>query len=408
MSSTHGLKGKVREMVTRMDALRQDSESPRNLNLRQFMAENYTDLNQAPLTPEHLFAELGIEPQRTKVKDVMKDEDTRYLMAEIVRNGVRRGTGEVQREQLAAIRAAVASFAPITSEASGGQRFVSPEVFTDPVMRGAVQSTFYPDLVIREENVAAPQVIVPQINLADARLKESGEAATIEEGSISYGTKTVKLRKKARAIKITYEAIQFSTLSLAQLFFEDVGRILGHSLNGMAVESIVNGDQDDLSEKAAVIGVEDPTKGIQWFDIARVAIQFGLLGRNPLQIIANATTALNYLNMPEVKNKQFPGAALLATMLKSLMTMPESLYVSTKVPANQIVLQDPSVSLVQLTAMPLMVETERIIMKQIQGTAVSIITGFAKLQRNASIVVDGSIPFSANGFPAFMNPLADD
>lgn len=400
----NGLKGKVREMVTRMDATRQNSENPRDIGLRQFMAENYAN-NGTQLSPEHLFAELGIEPQRTKVKDVMNDEDTRYLMAEVVRNGVRRGMGQAQREQLSAVREAIANFAPITAEGAGGQRFISPEIFTDPVMRGAVQSTFYPDLVVREETVAQPQVIVPKIELSDAVLKDSGEAATIEEGSISYSTKTVTVRKKARAIKTTYEAIQYSSLSLAQLFFEDVGRILGHTLNGMAVETIINGEQDDLSEKAAVIGVEDTADGITWFDIARVAIQFGLLGRTAMQAIGNATTGLNYLNLPEVKNKQFPGAPLLATMMKSPMTMPEELYVSTKVPANQLALQDPSMSLVQLTAMPLMVETDKIIIKQIQESVVSITTGFTKLQRNASVVLDGSIAFSGNGFPAWMNPF---
>lgn len=398
---SHGLKGKVREMVTRMDARRQAGD---DINLRSFIGENYTDVNGAALAPEHLFAELGINPQRTQLQEVMRDEDTRYLAAEIIRNGVRRGMGIAQREQLQAIRErAMASFAPITSEGAGGQRFVSPEIFVDPVMRGAVQSTFYPDLVIREETVAQPQVVIPRINLSDAALADSGEAATIEEGSISYDTKTVTVKKKARAIKTTYEAIQFSSLSLVQLFMEDVGRILGHTLNGMAVEAIVNGDQADGSEAAAVIGVASTVNGVTWFDIARVAIQLGLLGRNGLQIIGNATTALNYLNLPEVKNKQFPGAPLLATMLKSLMTMPEELYVSTKVAANQVVIQDPSASLVQLTAMPLMVETDKIIMKQIDATVVSIITGFAKLQRNASIVIDGSVAFT--NFPAWMNPL---
>ncbi len=402
---SHGLKGKVREMVTRMDARRQQGE---NISLRGLMAETYKDASGAALQPEHLFAELGINPQRTQLQELFREEDTRYLAAEIIRNGVRRGMGLAQREQLQALRdrAMAASLAPTTGEQAGGQRFISPEVFTDPVMRGAVQSTFYPDLVVREETVAQPQVVIPRINLADAVLKDSGEAATIEEGSISYDTKTVTIKKKAREIKMTYEAIQFSSLSLVQLFMEDVGRILGHTLNGMAIEAIILGDQSDLSEAAAVVGVEDTTKGIQWFDIARAAIQFGLLGRNGMQAIGNATSALNYLNLPEVKNKQFPGAPLLATMLKSMMTMPEELYVSTKVPASQIVLQDPSISLVQLTAIPLMVETERIISKQILGSAVSIYTGFAKLQRNASVVLDGSISFAANGFPVFMSPLA--
>lgn len=406
---SYGLKGKVRDMVMTMQVLRNPGPSQigQDITLRQHMAENYKAPSGEALGPEHLFAELGIDENRTTVHELMQSEDNRYLMAELMREGVRRGMGIAQREQLAAMKQrALASFGPITTEAAGGQRFISPEVFLDPVNRGAVQGTFYPDLIIREIPVAQPEAIVPKLDLSDAGLVDSNEAATIEEGSITYSTKTVKIKKKAKAIKITDEAVMFSSLSLLQIFLEDFGRIFGHTLNGMAVDTIVNGEQADLSEAATVVGVESTVNGITWFDLARVAIQFGLIGQVGTQIIGNATTALNFLNLPEVKNKQFPGAPLLATMMKSPLTMPEDLYVSPKVGANKVVIQDPSSSIVQLTAMPLMVETERIVMKQLNGTAMSIYTGFAKIQRKASVVLDGSILYSGNGFPSYMQPLA--
>jgi hypothetical protein len=377
-------------------------EVARDITLRQHMAENFKDPNGKPLGPEHLFAELGINEHTTTVKQVMEDEDTRYLMCEIVRQGVRRGMGLAQREAFAAARKV--SMAPITTEAAGGQRFISPEVFMDPVNRGAVQGTFYPDLIIREIPVAQPQAIVPKIDLSDAALAASNEAATIEEGSITYGTKTVSITKRAKAIKITDEAVMFSSLSLLQIFLEDFGRLFGNTLNGDAVTTIINGEQSDLSEAATVIGVENTTNGITWFDLTRVAIQFGLVGQVGTQIIANSTTGLNFLNLAEVKNKTFPGGPLLPIDVRTPLQMPEQLYVSSKVGANKVVIQDPSSSIVQLTAMPLKVETDRIVMKQINGTAMSIYTGFAKIQRKASIVIDGSILFSGNGFPTYMVP----
>jgi hypothetical protein len=404
----YGLKGNIRKMVTEMQQVRNPGPTgiAKDVTLREHMAKNYKTPNGEPLSPNHLFAELGIDENYTTVNDVMKDEDTRYLMAEIVREGVRRGMGLAQREQIAAMKKrAIASFGPVTSEAAGGQRFVSPEVFLDPVNRGAVQGTFYPDLIIREIPVAQPQAIVPKIDMSDAALADSNEAATIEEGSITYSTKTVTIKKKAKAIKITDEAVMFSSLSLLQIFLEDFGRLFGNTLNGMAVDAIQNGDQSDTSEAAAVIGVENTTNGITWFDLTRIAIQFGLVGQVGTQIIGNATTALNFLNLNEVKNR-FLGTPLLGTNLRSPLTMPEDLYVSAHVAANKIIIQDPSSSIVQLTAMPLMVETDRIVMKQISGTAMSIYTGFAKIQKKASLVIDGSITFAANGFPTYMVPTA--
>lgn len=397
---SYGLKGQVRTIIAQMNQARIQRG---DTTLSNFIAQNYKDNDGNGLGVGHLYAELGIEPNRTTVEQLYADDDAKALMAEIIRDGARRGMGVAQREQLSRIRQAQLA----GTFDNGNERFMSREVFTDPVMRGAVQSTFYPDLIIREETVAQPTVTVPKIELSDAELKDSNEAATVEEGTVTYGSKIVTLKKKARGFKVTYESVRYNSLSLAQIFFEDAGRILGHTLNGMAVDTIINGDQADTSESAAVIGVEDTDDGVTWYDIARVAIQFALLGRTGLQAIGNATSALNYINLPEVKNKQFPGAPLLATMMRTPLTMPESLYVSPKVTGSKVVIQDPSASLVQLTSAPLLVETDKIISKQIEEAVISITTGFAKIQRNASIVINGAVAFSGNGFPAWMQPFSE-
>lgn len=397
----NGLKGKVKEIVTRMDAIRQNPDGGRDIGLRQFMAENY-NVEGSVLTPEHLYSELDIDPHRTRVKDIMSDEDNRYLMAEIVRDGVRQGMGIAARES---VRQRTASMGPITSD-GGSQRWMQPDVYLEPQRLGLVQSTFYPDLIVREEAIPNPTVTIPSLDLSKAEMKDTGEAATIQEGSVSYGSKQVTITKKARAIKITYEAIQFNTLSLVQLFFQDAGRILGHTLNTMAVSTLINGDVSGGGQAAGVVGVDNTANKIAWIDYTRAAIHGGLIGRTFSQVIANATTALDFLNLAEVKNKTFPGGPLLGTVMRSPLTMPEAIYVSPSVASNQVILQDPSTSLIQLTAMPLMVETENIVSKQIAASYASIITGFAKLQRNASFIFDGSIAYSGNQFPSFMAPYS--
>jgi HK97 family phage major capsid protein len=406
----YGLKGKVREMVTEMDTIRNPGKEQlgRDVTLRAFMADKYKDGSGQPLGPEHLFAELGVDEFRTTMHELLNDEDNKYLVAELIRESARRVMGLTQREQMAELRkkAMSVSFAPITGEYAGGQRFISPEIFMDPVNRGAVQGTFYPDLIIREIPVAQPQVIVPKVDISDAALADSNEAATIEEGSISYSTKTVTITKKAKAIKVTDEAVRFSSIALLDIFLQDFGRLFGNTLNGMAVDAIVNGDQADNSEAATVIGVLNTANKITWADYVQVAVRFGLIGQSGTQIIANEATANDFLNLTEVKNKTFNGNPLLNVNIRTPLTMPEDLYVSAHVAANKVVVQDPSSSIVQLTAAPLMVETDRIVMKQITGTALSIYTGFAKIQRKASIVIDGSILFSGNGFPTYMTPVA--
>lgn len=403
---SYGLKGKVKEIITQMDAMRQDPESPRDIGLRQYMAEEYQDSNNNPLGPEHLYAELDIEPQRTKLKDIMSQEDTKYLAAEIIRDGVRIGMGIAQREQLARAREIVISQGPVTAD-GGSQRFVSPEVYLDSQRLGLVQSTFYPDLVVREETVSQPTVVMPTIDLSAATLKDTNEAATIEEGSVTYGSRNVTVKKKARGLKVTYESLQFNSLSFIQIFFQDAGQILGHTLNGMAVDTIVSGDQAGGTQAAAVIGVDNTSNGITWKDLMRVAIRGGLIGRTFSQVIGNETTALNFMLLPEMKDRA-QGAALMNAQLRSPLQLPSEVYPSLSIPTNQIALQDPSMSLVQLTAMPLMVETEKIISKQIEASYASIMTGFAKIQRTASVIIDGSIAYSGNQFPTWMAPFSTE
>jgi hypothetical protein len=403
---SYGLKGKVREITTQLNAARTNKQRPRNITLRQFLGEKYKTGDGKPMTTGHLFADLGIDPLFTTVQELYDDDDTKHLMPEIIRDSLRQGMGLATREQMAELRRAVVSQGPVLSEV-GGQRFITPEVFLDPVMRGAVQAAFYGDLIIREVGVPQPNVVVPHIDLSDATLGDSDEVATIEEGSVTYGTKTVALKKRARGIKVSYEAIQFNTLDLAALFFLDLGRLLASRLNGDCVNTIVSGDQADLSEAAAVIGVINPGNGYTYRDILQVWIRLSLLGRQSTSIIGNETTAAEYLDLDPVKNKQFNGAALLSTRLKTPLPTEQDLYASVKVPANQLVFQDSSMSIVQLTAQPLLVESDKIISKQIAESVASIYTGFVKLQRNASIVLDKSIDFAGHGFPAWMNPFSE-
>lgn len=407
---SYGLKGKVKEIVTSMDAIRDQGNScGREISLRGYMAENFTAEDKTPLGPEHLYAELGIDPQRTTVKELMADEDNKYLMSEVIRDGVRQGMGIAQRELMRQAREnAIASLSPVAYD-DKRNRFISPDIFLDPVNTGLVEASFYPDLTIREEPISGLTVTLPHIDLSDAELKDSGEAATIEEGSVTYGSKDVKLSKKARGLKVTYESIMFNSLSLSQIWFQDAGRLLGYALNKMAITQLTGGAYVGGSEAAAVIGVEDTDAGITWRDLVRVGVQGAQIGRIYRQAIGNPTTALNYLDMDEMK-RLFFGSPMLGTKLKSPITLPDQLYVSPSIAASQLLLNDPSLSMVQLTAMPLMTETEKIVSKQIEAAYTSIYTGFAKVMRNGSVIIDGSVAWVANtgsDFPSWMAPFSD-
>ncbi len=414
---SYELKAKYDEMMRGIDAMRKgpytdlagkQHQRPRDITLRQFIEENYKGLDNQPLSTGHLLADLGIEENRTTAKDLFSSGYGEVAL-EYVREGIRRGMGLAYREQLAAMRKAIASFA-ITGEQAGGERFISPEVFLDPVMRGAVQATFYPDLVVREIMVPQPAAVVPKIELSDAATKPRTEGATHRVGTVVFGKKTVEIGEFERGIEITDEAIMFNTLDLLSIFFEDLGRMLGADLNNDAVRVLTDGDQADGSEAAAVIGVQDILEGFQYMDVLRVWTRLALLGRRSTSIIGNEITAVDYLNMPEVKNKQFNGSALLQTNVKTPLPTEQDLYVSTAVAADQLAFEDNSMSMVQLTAKALVIESDRDVKKGLNGSYARIWTGFSNLQRNSRVVIDRTLDFNAvggaNQFPTWMAPYS--
>lgn len=191
------------------------------------------------------------------------------------------------------------------------------------------------------------------------------------------------------------------------IFFEDLGAMLAADHNNEAVLTIVNGDQADLSEAAAVIGVEDTLLGFQYKDIARVWVRLSLLNRRSTSVIGNEETGLDYLDMAEVKNKDQIGSALLSTNLKTPLPTDQDLYISVSVPDDQLVFVDASKTLVQLTARSLMLESDRDVKKGLNGSYAQVWTGFANVQRNSRVVLDRSIAFDpvvgeVGGWPAWM------
>lgn len=402
-------KGKIRQFVQEMDALRSMGNSdrlPRDISLRQYIAENFRD-SSGPMTPAHMFAELGINPNTTPVTKLMQDEDMKWLVYEFARAGVRRGMGLEARDDLVALRKAIRSFA-VTGEQGGGKAWITPQVFTDPVMRGAIQQAFYNELIIREISVNNTKVTMPRIELSDSTMVDSEEAATIEEGTVTYADKDVKITKLGKGIKVTDEAVMFNSIDFVSIYFEQLGRKLAAKLNGKAVTCLVNGDQADLSENAAVIGVADTAEGMQYLDVLYTWVRLGLIGRMGNTLVGNVGMSVDYLDLPPVKNRNQIGTALLPTNLRTPVPSSADLFPAPQVADDQMIVVDPTVTMVQLTAQALKGESERFASKGLTGTYFTVYTGFAIVQRDGRVVLDRSIDRATHDFPSWFEANEGD
>lgn len=283
-------------------------------------------------------------------------------------------------------------------------RWLFPEIFRDAIRLGLVYTPFHSKLVTSDERIDSTGVTMPNIQFPGDRATElriTGEAATITEGEVLWGEKQVTIKKKARGLKQSYESIMFTPINLATIYFEDVGTRMGADLDKELIDVAINGEQGDGSAAAPVIGAA-VANTLAYTDIARAWVRMKRINRSSTAMLASEADAITILNMTQFQKTVFPGATPSSGVTLNVNTpLPtdQDIYVHSSVPTGKIIFVDTARAFVQLTAMPLLVESERLVSRQVQGQYASIITGFAVIFKDARLVLDYTTNLSTNPGP---------
>jgi hypothetical protein len=279
-------------------------------------------------------------------------------------------------------------------------RWLFPEIFRDAIRKGLEYSPFYSKVVVGNESIENTGLTMPYFNQSGASLLDTNEGATISEGVMTWDSKQVTISKRARGLKQTYESIMFCPINLARIYFEDLGILLGAQLDSDLIDILINGDQADGSEAAILMGATTPAT-LSYLDIVRVWVRGNRINRPFDTMITNEEDAVDILNMSAF---QMPvrglGSPLTNLNLQSPLPSEQNLFVHSDVPSSQIIFVDTSKAVVQLTAMPLLLETEVIVSSQWRGEYASIITGFANIFSDARLILDYSTNITANAGPS--------
>lgn len=285
------------------------------------------------------------------------------------------------------------------SDQPDGFRWIIPEIFREAVRLGLRDAPMYPNWIASDETVTQPLVTVPKIDKANATAKVIGEATDPEMGLLTFGQRKVELHKIGVGINVTDEVIQYSNLAILSLHLQDIGVNMGLSMDTLAIDILINGDQTDGSMAAPTIGVQ--TMGqFAYRDFLHPWFRMGRLGRMPNQILSGENAAIDIVEIPEFK--ALAGTSTLQNIqVRTPIPTTQDLRIHGAIPAGQFMLIDGTSALIKMTSAALKVESERIVMKQINGTMVSTTTGFANLITDARVLVDNTAAFS--GFPATMD-----
>jgi hypothetical protein len=288
-----------------------------------------------------------------------------------------------------------------------GYRWLVPEVIRDAIKLGLRKNPIYSNLVAQEITVAQPKVTLPYLNMSDAVAKEVGVGETIPLGNVSYGDKSVAIKKYGRGVKIPMELRQFVSINLVSTWLTDFGVKMGMGLDSMAINCLINGDQTNGSESAPTVGV-DTTGTITYKDILRVWVRMSRIGRTAGLMIGGEDAAIETLNLPEFKTPLFNGTTYSRLNMKTPIPVGADYYVHGGVAANKTLVVDAGASMIKLNAMPLLIENEKEISNQTEEFYATVMTGFATLFRDGRVIIDKSVAFSGNGFPSYMDPTAQE
>lgn len=281
-------------------------------------------------------------------------------------------------------------------------RWLVPEIIRAAVTLGMRQAPFYPNIISSDQSISGLTAIMPMVNMSDAVPAKVNEAETIPLGDVSFGQKSVTLFKIGKGFKLTDEVRNYVSLDVLAIYLRDFGVQLGYALDTLAMDTLINGNKEDGSESAPVIGVYETTNGITYKDLLHLWVRAARMGRNFTTMIGGEDQAIEMLNLPEFKERH-QGTTEATLTVHSPVPNRADFYIHPGTPDQQLLLVDTSSALIKLTARQLMMESERIVSNQTEAIYASLTTGFSKVYQDAAVLLAANIPFSEAGFPDFMN-----
>ncbi len=357
------LKYKVKEITMSLAEARERQR--KDVSLSAYLAANFKDEDGKPLTVDGFYRELGINPDVVTLTSLQSMD--------------------------------------------GDQKWLIPEIVLDALKKGFRRAPFYAGLVARSLPISGPVAIQPYIeDDSNAGPVESGEGATPKTTTVTFSNKQVTLTKKERAIVLTDEVMQYCSLAVLALHLEQLGSRWGASQDAALITAAINGDQADLSNNAAQIGVTDTDDGLTWDDLIRCAVRGALLGRQYRALICGEAELRHLLGLDEFKVKVVGQPLVGANVFGIKLPDTWNFYCHGSVPSDLHVILDPDSALVELVSSPMQVESERMVMRGLNGSVARITNGFSVLQRDARVVVDDGEEYDEGGghnFPSWMTPI---
>lgn len=346
----------IREAVKKCESLRRSTKRPKDISLSEYLKST------KGMSMGAVYKDLKINPAHDTIQNLINMPDNNY-------------------------------------------RWLIPEIYRDALRLGLRKAPIFPNIITATQTVSQTSVKMPAINMSDAAPRKVGVAETITTGSMSFDQKDVSIHKYGRGFKVPYEVVQYVALNLVSIYLQDFGVKMGMGQDTMMLNTLQNGDQPSGQDSIATVGVAN-ANDLTIRDLLKIWVRMGRLGKNPSKMITGEAMAVEVLEL--LTNTRLEGSQRFKVSVKSPIPTTSDIWVHGSVPDNVAIIVDPSNTLVKLDAQPLLVESDKIISNQVQEIYATFTTGFATIFRDSRIALDMSKEFATFGFPAWMDPTAQE
>lgn len=206
----------------------------------------------------------------------------------------------------------------------------------------------------------------------DKSLKPVGEGAYIPQTTVKLKENLIRLYKRGRMLVSSYEALRFQKLDVFTVTLRQIGAYIAKSRLSDAVDVLINGDGNNNAAELVSVAAAGT---LTYADLLTLWGKFKGYEMNTL--LMNSATMVKLLNLSEFKN---PDAEV---KVKKNGTYFPALGVNVircdSVPDNRIVALDKNCALEAVVAEEIHIDHDKVIDRQLEQTAITSITGFAKL-----------------------------
>lgn len=279
-----------------------------------------------------------------------------------------------------------------TTQINDEFRFVIPELIAAAIRTGYEHTSQHQNWIASTMNMTNRKMKMPQILRGDGNPTVISEGADIPVGSIAFGQKEVNVFKVGTGFVITDELMQESSLDHMFIFLGEVGNDMAISTDQLALRILLNGEQADGSESAPVIGIDTLGNGLETVDLRRIKTRMNRLGNMLTRAVLSEDDSNLDMNRARPEREEI--------FIDEYMDVG---FDNQTLPAGQSMYLAANRAMTKLQYGTMTTERRRNARNQTDEMFVSNHFGFAVLRRDARVILDNTLTFAANPFPAYMD-----